>query len=203
MLRNCPLHFEVAFCGPSERTRLSSEALARVSLYAQPGGGDDLGAAWRAMRPHAESIRGFVAGGGRYLGICMGGYLAGRDPGFALLAGDSGDYTTTRGAQVRTSKDSIVTVQWLGRPVHLYYQDGPYFELDPGAEAEVVGTYTNSRIAAAVTRFGKGSVGVCGPHPEADRSWYRAVGLPNPYGVDPRPGYELVVATVGAGARSG
>ena len=32
-------------------------------------------------------------------------------------------------------------------------------------------------IAAAVTPFGSGRVGLCGPHPEAPPAWFQAAGL--------------------------
>jgi hypothetical protein len=51
-----------------------------------------------------------------------------------------------------------------------------------------------------VTSFGAGRVGVVGPHPEADRSWYRDAHLTNPDGVQPDLGHDLVESTVGGPA---
>lgn len=36
-------------------------------------------------KKYAGAVRDFVSGGGRYLGFCLGAYLAGSDPGFDLL----------------------------------------------------------------------------------------------------------------------
>jgi len=150
------------------------------------------------MRPYADDIRNWVRGGGRYLGICMGGYLAGRDPGFGLLPGDSDEYITAAGATVRTDGDAMVTVSWRGQPRHLYFRDGPYFRLRPNYGATVLATYSNGLAAAVVARYGRGSVGVSGPHPEAPASWYRESGLTNPDGVRLDLGYDLVEATLNA-----
>jgi glutamine amidotransferase-like uncharacterized protein len=197
MLRRSPLGFEVAFCGPHDRP-VDAATLSSASLYVQPGGGQDLGGAWRDVAPSAAALRRFVEGGGHYLGICMGGYLAGHQPGFALLPGDSADYTETRGATVTGDRDSVVEVDWGGRRRPMYYQDGPYFWLDKGARATVLARYTNGRIAAMVTTFGRGGVGVCGPHPEADASWYRTAHLRAPSRLAFDLGEDLVAATMAA-----
>ncbi|HUK72272.1 MAG TPA: BPL-N domain-containing protein [Streptosporangiaceae bacterium] len=175
---------------------MSAQALSSAALYAQPGGGDDLELAWSEMRPYADDIRKWVRGGGHYLGICMGGYLAGFDPGFGLLPGDSREYITAADATVRTDGDSIVTVSWRGQSRHLYFQDGPYFKLRPNSHARVLATYPNGLAAAVVARYGKGSVGVSGPHPEAPASWYSESGLTNPDGIRLDLGYDLIEATI-------
>ena len=117
---------------------MTAEALSSATLYAQPGG-TDLPPAWRHMRRYADAIRAFVHGGGHYLGFCLGGYLAGRDPGFALLPGDSGEYIESRGAEVTSLKDTIVSVRWRGQRRRVYFQDGPYFTLRPHAACDRAG----------------------------------------------------------------
>ncbi len=198
LLQTAPSPLHVVYCGPDESVQLSAQALSSAVLYAQPGGGDDLESAWSEMRPYADDIRNWVRGGGHYLGICMGGYLAGRDPGFGLLPGDSDEYITAAGATVRTDGDAMVKVSWRGRPRHLYFQDGPYFRLRPNCGATVLATYSNGLAAALVARYGRGSVGVSGPHPEAPASWYSESGLTNPDGVRLDLGYDLVEATIKA-----
>ncbi len=184
-LRTCPQRFRVEFCGPrAGDLRVDATTLARAALYVQPGGGQDFAGAWNAVKGDAGPLRAFVRAGGRYLGICMGGYLAGSGPGFDLLPGNCGDYADTRGAEVDTADDAVITVRWPGAsggPARkMYYQDGPYFWLNRGARAHVLARYTNNRIAAMATPFGRGTVGVIGPHPEADRSWYEEARLRYP-----------------------
>ncbi len=180
ILSSRPFSFRVVYCGPEEPVSISAENLAKATVYVQPGGGNDLRLAWSQMRPFAADITHWVRNGGNYLGICLGGYLAGFDPGFALLPGDSGEYITSPGATVHNIDDTSVMVSWRGVPRQLYFQDGPYFTLRAGADATVLATYSNGLTAALVARCGRGSVGVVGPHPEADASWYAEVGLPAP-----------------------
>jgi hypothetical protein len=195
LLQNTPSGFHTEFCGPKERQQISPETLAKAVVYAQPGGGS-LDPAWHRMRGYANDIRDFVHNGGHYLGFCLGAYLAGRTPGFTLLPGDADEYTTTADATVRSADDTIIQVRWRGHPRHMYFQDGPVFRLRPGALATVLATYSGGAPAAAVAAYGSGWVGVVGPHPEADRSWYASSGLTNPDGIQFDLGYDLIESTV-------
>jgi glutamine amidotransferase-like uncharacterized protein len=184
-LRTCRQHFHVEFCGPHHGDLpINAATLARASLYVQPGGGNDFVGAWRSVRAYADPLREYVHRGGRYLGICMGGYLAGSGPGFNLLPGNCDDYTATRGAEIHGARNAVITIRWPAshhRALRtIFYQDGPYFWLERGARARVMARYTNGRIAAMVAPFGHGVVGVSGPHPEANRSWYQLAGLRYP-----------------------
>ncbi|MEC3981503.1 hypothetical protein QMK34_40345, partial [Amycolatopsis sp. H20-H5] len=78
----------------------------------------------------------------------------------------------------------------------MYFQDGPEFKLQENATANVLARYDNDLPAALVTPYGAGRVGVVGPHPEADQSWYDSAGLANPDGVRPDLGYDLVETTL-------
>ncbi|MBB3049060.1 glutamine amidotransferase-like uncharacterized protein [Prauserella isguenensis] len=175
--------FDVRFVGPREGLSLRDDVLAAATLYAQPGGGT-LRHGYRVMKKHRERIRSYVRAGGNYLGFCLGGYLAGATPGFALLPGDTDQYIATPGATVTTSGDTIVDVQWGHRTRGVFFQDGPVFQLtypsgDDGGHrgVTILARYPNRQIAALVTDFGAGRVGVVGPHPEAPPEWYADAGV--------------------------
>lgn len=176
----------VEFVGPRESRQLGAASLADATLYAQPGGAE-LDDAYRHLRPHRKDIRRFVAAGGRYLGFCLGGYLAGSSPGFGLLPGDTDQYITTELATVHTDRDAVVEVNWRGWPRQLYFQDGPYFQLEPRTDTTVLATYPNQAVAASVSSFGRGRVGVVGPHPEADADWFTDAALRDPGRNHPNP----------------
>jgi glutamine amidotransferase-like uncharacterized protein len=182
-LRTCSQRFRVEYCGPRDQP-VDAATLAKTSLFVQPGGGNDFVGAWRSVKTYAGPLREFIRNGGRYLGICMGGYLAGSGPGFNLLPGNCDDYTKTRGAEVHDERNAVIAVRWPvphHRPTRrVFYQDGPYFWLNRDAGGQVLARYTNGHIAAMVVPFGQGTVGVCGPHSEANRSWYALAGLRYP-----------------------
>ncbi|ETK30602.1 BPL-N domain-containing protein [Microbispora sp. ATCC PTA-5024] len=179
LLSAAPWGFDVRYAGPYEDLPLSPETLAGAALYAQPGGGG-LSRAYRRLRRHRDEIREYVAGGGRYLGFCLGGYLAGATPGFALLPGDTDQYIASPGATVHDEEDRLVEVRWRDRTRTVFFQDGPHFVLDahPGPGVRVLATYTNGTIAALATPFGQGRVAVVGPHPEATDDWFADAHLP-------------------------
>jgi glutamine amidotransferase-like uncharacterized protein len=185
--------FDVQYIGPDEQLLLSATTLRAATLYAQPGGSGELSQAYQQLRKHTHAIRNYVASGGRYLGICMGGYLAGKTPGFQLLPGDTDQFIASRGASVRTEADTVVNVNWREQPRPMYFQDGPSFRLDYGAtDVLVLATYTNGKIAALVAPYGKGKVGVSGPHPEATTEWYDASHLVTPEGWNVDLGHDLI-----------
>ncbi|GDY33428.1 BPL-N domain-containing protein [Gandjariella thermophila] len=187
--------FGVHFVGPDEDLPLTGDVLAGAAVYAQPGGGT-LAHGYRHLRRHRDEIRRFVHGGGRYLGFCLGGYLAGATPGFGLLPGDTDQYIASGGATVDSEDNTEVEVTWRGRRRRLFFQDGPYFWVRSGADASVLANYPNGTIAALVAPFGSGRVGVVGPHPEATEDWYTDAGLdvPRRYGTD--LGLDLVDAVM-------
>lgn len=172
VIRASTWDLEVCFVGPRERMPLSADVLSQAALYAQPGGGD-LRPAYRRLRRQGPAIREFVRSGGHYLGFCLGGYLAGETPGFGLLPGDADRYISSPGACTTTARESVIDVAWGEGVRSVYFEDGPYFALDPRrGPAEVLATYRNGLPAAVVAPCGDGAVGVCGPHPEATPDWY-------------------------------
>lgn len=195
LLESAPSPLRAVYVGPDEDLDVTPESLAGAAVYAQPGGGT-LTAAWRHTRTYAPALREWVAGGGTYLGFCLGAYLAGNDPGYDLLPGQVRQYIATDGATVSDTDETVVEVAWRGARRHMYFQDGSVFSVPrddwAAADGMVLARYPNETVAAAVTPYGAGRVGVVGPHPEADESWYRGTRLSNPDGIRFDLGYDLI-----------
>lgn len=198
--------FDIRFVGDDERHQLSRDTLGNAVLYAQPGGGNSLKKAYKRIKASEPVIRDYVSSGGRYLGICMGGYLADGWRGFDLLPDviEADPYVGAPGADITTDKDTTVQVDWLGSPSPrpMFFQDGPLFLIHdtPPAGTTVVGRYAaNGAIAALVAPFGRGWVGVSGPHPEAPDDWYTHNNVPG-CGLDGAPcGHQLIDTLMAAG----
>jgi hypothetical protein len=92
------------------------------------------------------------------------------------------------GAQVNDTRDTVIQVNWdfqtgpkKGQKEDgrwLYFQDGAVIKLSESSKADalVLGRFSsNGDIAASVTPFEKGWVGLVGPHPEADESWCKSM----------------------------
>ncbi|QUH03286.1 hypothetical protein HUO13_22825 [Saccharopolyspora erythraea] len=196
LLSSSPRRFDIRYVGPKERLELSPRTLASATLYIQPGGGG-LKRGYRAMKSYKKAIREFVGDGGRYVGFCLGGYLAGASPGFALLPGDTDQYISTCGATVRSTDETVVEVLWRGRARYLYFQDGAMFLLSPDARGvDVLARYRSGEIAALAAPFGAGRVAVAGPHPEATSDWFEDAGLHIPGGSGFDLGHDLIEAVM-------
>ncbi len=183
--------FTVRYVGPDGDLALDATTLAAAALYVQPGGGDDVELARRQMDSYAPAIANYVNSGGRYLGICMGAFLAGTVNGFGLWPGEIEEYSGMPNADIHTDADVLVPVRWGGRDRQMYFQGGPYFT---APASTVLARYTNDAIAAFVAPSGRGRIALVGPHPEAPQSWYTENELANPDGIDDAPGRELVAA---------
>ena len=186
LLKSSEWKFNVLYVGPDEDEDLTKESLAKATVVAFPGG-PDLDDAWDMVGRYKSSVRDFVSAGGHYLGFCLGAYLAGHSPGFGLLprGADTDSEIEQPRAQVTSDKDTVIQVDWTFVSGHkedkrwVYFQEGALIEgLDKSKmgqssqHGKVLGTYSKTGdVAASVTAFGKGWVGLVGPHPEADQSW--------------------------------
>lgn len=197
VLQNAPHPFRTKYVGPGTGTDLDADTLATASLYVQPGGGQDLESSFDDLEGVSDDLREWVRNGGSYLGLCFGGYLAGKDPGFDLLPAEVRGYTDTDGATVHDDRDTVIDVTYRGQKRHMYFQDGPAFTVAPNSPGvDVLATYSNETAAVLVPPFGKGKVGVSGPHPEADQDWYDNAGIDNPDGVRPDIANDLIETTI-------
>lgn len=169
---------QIDFVGADEPIDITSENLARYDLYVQPGGGQDIPAALASLGDaRAEAIRGYVAKGGRYLGLCMGAYLA-DDNNLGLIPQSLDTEAGRPGFEVTGIDDAAVRVLWDGQPDHVFYQDGPYFpKANAIAPYQPLATYQNGDVAAARYAYKKGVVVLSGPHPEAGREWFENAGI--------------------------
>lgn len=194
MLRSSKYHFTVRFVGPNEKRKLVPSSFAGVALYVQPGGNTSVARANRLLGAQAQQvIADYVRGGGRYLGICQGAYLAGTDPGMGLLSpGNSDQYIATKGASTKSEADTVIPIRWGKKKVYMYFQDGAYLIPSGVAGEKILARYTNGKVAALTKPYGAGRVAVIGPHPEAPRSWYREAGLRDRDGNDARYGHKLI-----------
>jgi glutamine amidotransferase-like uncharacterized protein len=191
---------DIAYVGPRERLHITAAVLDSAVLYAQPGGGNSVRRAFRQMKPFGPIITEYTRSGGRYLGICMGAYLAGTWAGFGFLP-DTDQFITSVGSDVRTKKDTIVAVDWHGQRRHMFFQDGAVLSAPAEtAGVDILARYaSNGAIAALAAPFGRGRIALSGPHPEAPDEWYTSHGLKNPDGVSFDLGCDLIDALMRRG----
>lgn len=179
---------QIDFVGPNERIDITDQTLRHYDIYVQPGGGQDIPGAFNSLgNKRVEAIRNYVAQGGRYLGLCMGAYLA--EASYIGLIDHELDSEVGRpGFPVETTADASVMVYWQGRKENIFYQDGPYLMAQKSDKKfSKIATYENGDLAAARYSFGKGLVILTGPHPEANSAWFDDAEIPQ----EKRPAHDL------------
>jgi hypothetical protein len=149
------------------------DMLGGAAFFAIGGTEDDLDPLLGELGPKvATALKDWIRAGGRYWGICGGGYIASKGweekngwvKTLGLLDVNSESY-------IEDPDPMIVWVTWLGKERSIYYQYGPAFILPKGSSARVLATYDDGRCAALIADVGAGKVALCGPHPEADETW--------------------------------
>ena len=148
---------------------LSEEFLKKHDVVAFPGGLGDVDKFgqifhWR----QALAIENYVKSGGKYLGICMGAYWAGKEYFDLLKDLEPVQYIKQNDAIVRRSYGTTIPVTWDYTTEFMFFYDGCCFNGDT-FNTKVVGFYPNGRPAAII----QGNLGLIGPHPESQQSWYK------------------------------
>ena len=160
-------HINVSFVGPNDTPLDTPGLFDDVALFAIPGG-PDLGRAWDELSEHSDTIRNFVMNGGRYLGVCLGAFLAGPDDGFDLMS--EGNYISREVLQpnypvgYQNTSDAVANVDWNYQTgviqshsyeQYAFFQDGPTFWLPNMTNTKVLGTYvSNGNISATLNSAG-------------------------------------------------
>ncbi len=148
--------------------------LDHAAVFIIGGTDDDLDPLIADFTPAVkQAVQEYVRGGGRYLGICGGAYLAGTgywENGrylrlLELIAAEPQEFEAGNYAE------QILPIRWLGATYSMYFQGGPAFDLTTSARARIVARYADGQLAALVSPYGRGKVAVIGPHPEADAAW--------------------------------
>jgi hypothetical protein len=148
--------------------------LDNAAVFIIGGTEDDMSPMVNAFTPKVtSSIKKYLRKGGRYLGICGGGFMAstGWDEGSEHMKG-IGIIPAKASVFQGSFEARILPVRWMGKTRAMFFKAGPDFHLTKTQEAvQIVATYSDGRIAALMCTYGKGRVAVCGPHPEARESW--------------------------------
>ncbi|STR45316.1 glutamine amidotransferase-like uncharacterized protein [Iodobacter fluviatilis] len=162
--------------------QLTKKNFKKTAMYVQPGGSDDASEVINALsKNEIKNLKSYVFNGGKYLGICSGGYLAGRHivdketiKSFSLLP-------TTVDEEQEDPDSKIERIKWKNKKRSVYFQSGPAFNLKHLPNADIWAIYTKTGNGAAlINKYGHGKVGVIGPHLEATEDWFDDSDLESP-----------------------
>jgi glutamine amidotransferase-like uncharacterized protein len=115
-----------------------------------------------------EAVRNYVKTGGKYLGICMGGYWAGKHYFNLLQNADTVQYIKRKESGIRRSFGTVIPVLWEGVEADMFFYDGCAVVGDK-KKFKTIATYSNGDPMAVI----QGNVGVIGCHPESVKYWYK------------------------------
>lgn len=138
-----------------------------VDMVAFPGGFGDSNSWDYLLKSHVNRINRFVAGGGRYLGICMGAYWAGPDYFDLLNDIEIEQYITRPNTDTKRPHAKQMKVTWDDKPEELFFYDGCAIFGDE-SKYDVVARYPNGDAMAII----QNRIGLIGCHPEAEQHWY-------------------------------
>ena len=148
--------------------------LKNTAVFIIGGTEDDLHPLVKAFTPQVtEALKDYLRNGGRYLGLCGGGFMASTGwnegqtfvKGLGIIAAKTEVYRDDFAAR-------IIPIHWQGKTRPMYSKAGPRFQLvNSSGEVQVIARYEDGSIAALMSSYGQGKVAVCGPHPEARVSW--------------------------------
>jgi imidazoleglycerol phosphate synthase glutamine amidotransferase subunit HisH len=168
--------YKVWMCGPDSYPKISLKlALQKADCVVFPGGGGDSDQFYNTLKFYKKDVQKFIENGGKYLGICMGSYFAEKYY-FELLPHNIGcsQYIKRPNSNVTKHTATTTTIKWKDEWREMYFHDGSAFyfiDCEP-VSTIIYATYNNGDIAALIQPYGKGKIGLIGPHPEAPKWWF-------------------------------
>ena len=138
-----------------------------VDIVAVPGGFGDASSFKQAFRYNGPKVKQFVRNGGKYLGICMGAYWAGRHYLNMLDSVDAVQYLSRPKTDTRRPHAKNISITWQGQPTNMFWYDGCAL-VGNNNKFNTVATYANGDAMAII----QNNIGLIGCHPESDQFWY-------------------------------
>jgi len=139
-----------------------------VDMVAFPGGFGDSDSYDTILKNNKDVVVDFVARGGKYLGICMGAYWAGKDYFNILDKVDAVQYIRRPNTCTRRPHAKNMPVMWKNQPCDMFFYDGCALVGNENSPYETIATYSNGDNMAII----QNRIGLIGCHPESEKFWY-------------------------------
>jgi glutamine amidotransferase-like uncharacterized protein len=139
-----------------------------VDMVIFPGGIGDSDSYDTILKNNKDVVVDFVARGGKYLGICMGAYWAGKDYFNILDKVDTVQYIKRPDACTKRPHAKNMPVMWRNQPYNMFFYDGCAIVGDDMSPYETIATYSNGDNMAII----QNRIGLIGCHPESQQFWY-------------------------------
>ena len=150
------------------RHELEADFFDNVDCIAIPGGIGEASSFDYLLGNNGSRIKQFVQDGGKYLGICMGAYWAGKHYLNMLSDVDAVQYITRPRTDTRRPHAKNIKINWNGTNTEMFFYDG--CALVGNGKYDTIATYANGDAMAII----QGRLGLIGCHPESERHWYES-----------------------------
>ena len=137
-----------------------------VDMVIFPGGFGDSDSYDTLLKNNKDVVVDFVTRGGKYLGICMGAYWAGKDYFDIINDVDSLQYIKRPNTDTRRPHAKNIKINWQGTDTTMFFYDGCAMVGD--GHYETIATYANGDAMAIIQK----NIGLIGCHPESQQFWY-------------------------------
>jgi glutamine amidotransferase-like uncharacterized protein len=186
------VHLDYATANSAQLNGLTESQLRAYRLLLVPGGHFiDMGKGLTAVT--ATNIHNAVYNGMNYLGICAGGFLAGKSAyynGFNLASGVTFGFYS---AEEKNIRKAAVPIAIAGGPkMDHYWQDGPQFT----GWGAVVAKYPDGKPAIVEGKLGRGWIILTGIHAEAPENWRNGMSFNTSANADNAYAAKLIVAAL-------
>jgi len=139
-----------------------------VDMVIFPGGFGDSDSYDTILKNNKDVVVDFVTRGGKYLGICMGAYWAGKDYFNILDKVDAVQYIKQPNTCTKRPHAKNMPVMWRNEPHNMFFYDGCALVGDDNSPYETIATYSNGDNMAII----QNRIGLIGCHPESEQFWY-------------------------------
>jgi hypothetical protein len=139
-----------------------------VDMVAFPGGFGDSDSYDNILKNNKDVVVDFVVRGGKYLGICMGAYWAGKDYFNILDKVDIVQYIKRPNTCTKRPHAKNMPVMWRGQSYNMFFYDGCAIVGGDMSPYETIATYSNGDNMAII----QNRIGLIGCHPESEQFWY-------------------------------
>jgi glutamine amidotransferase-like uncharacterized protein len=139
-----------------------------VDMVVFPGGIGDSDSYDTVLKNNKDVVVDFVTRGGKYLGICMGAYWAGKDYFNILDKVDAVQYIRRPNTCTRRPHAKNMPVMWRNQPCNMFFYDGCALVGGENSPYETIATYSNGDNMAII----QNRIGLIGCHPESEQFWY-------------------------------
>lgn len=138
-----------------------------VDLVCIPGGIGDADRFDSLMKYNADHVKQYMNNGGKYLGICMGAYWAGRKYFNILDNLECVQYIKRPDTDTHRPHPKAMPIKWKDKDCRMFFYDGCAIIGDL-TQSQVVARYPNKDAMAVI----QNNIGIIGCHPESENYWY-------------------------------